>query len=136
MVSDTDTEVHYASEFSDNSESNNKNPDKLINCLEKLSVSRALNTADAIAVTTGPGSFTGIRVGLSLAKGIAFASEKKIIPIDNFTLTLNRLEKISDDTNYCILIEAKQPEYYYSLYQNGKFTESGTNNSRKSYETA
>lgn len=117
--------VHYAAEFFDGNSTTNKNPDKLIHCLEKLSKENDLNSADAIAVTIGPGSFTGIRVGISLAKGFAFGSGKKIIPINNFELSLNRLNDILPDKTYCILIEAKLPEYYFSVYENGRFTQSG-----------
>lgn len=125
MISDNKEIVHYAAEFIEPSDTLNKNPDKLIHCLEKLSTESFLNSVDAIAVTTGPGSFTGIRVGLSLAKGIAFGSDKKIIPINNFELTLNRLNEISPNITYCVLLEAKLPEYYFSVYQNGKFVNSG-----------
>ncbi len=125
MISDNNTIVHYAAEFTNPSELSNKNPDKLIHCLEKLSTEMNINSVDAIAVTTGPGSFTGIRVGLSLAKGIAFGSDKKIISINNFELTLNRLGEISPTQTYCVLLEAKLPEYYFSVYENGKFVNSG-----------
>ncbi|MEO8514384.1 MAG: tRNA (adenosine(37)-N6)-threonylcarbamoyltransferase complex dimerization subunit type 1 TsaB [Ignavibacteria bacterium] len=119
------TSVHYSSDFTDPADTLNKNPDRLIHCLEKLSTEHELSSADAIAVTTGPGSFTGIRVGLSLAKGFAFGIDKKIIPINNFELTLNRHNEIQPDILYCVLLEAKLPEYYYSLYENGKFANSG-----------
>ncbi len=126
IVNENKITIHYASEFFDTSEVTNKNPDKLIHCLEKLSTECKINSIEAIAVTTGPGSFTGIRVGLSLAKGIAFSADKKIIPINNFDLTLNRLEEISPELSYCILLEAKLPEYYFSVFKNGKFVNSGT----------
>jgi tRNA threonylcarbamoyladenosine biosynthesis protein TsaB len=126
IVNNDITVVHYASEFFDPSDITNKNPDKLIHCLEKLAAENKLNSVDAIAVTTGPGSFTGIRVGLSLAKGLAFGADKKIIPLNNFELTLNRLNEISPDISYCILLEAKLPEYYFSVFKNGKFVNSGT----------
>ena len=125
IVSDDKISVHYASEFIDPANAADKNPDKLIHCLEKLSHEHALSSVDAIAVTTGPGSFTGIRVGLSLAKGIAFGSGKKIIPINNFELTLNRLNESPAKMTYCVILEAKLPEYYYSVYENGMFVNSG-----------
>lgn len=106
--------VSKVSEFIDNN-SGNKKPDKLIHALNKISVENTINNIDAISVTTGPGSFTGIRVGLSLAKGIAFGLDKKIIPINNFLLTLNRVPQISPGKKYCVLISSKIPEYYYSI---------------------
>ena len=107
--------IVYASEFTDNTKLLIKKPDKLINCVQKLSQSFDLNLIDAIAVTIGPGSFTGIRVGLSIAKGLAFGLDKKLIPINNFKLQLNRLYNIEQNKNYCVLIDAKLPEYYYSI---------------------
>ena len=40
---------------------------------------------DRIAVTTGPGSFTGLRVGLSAARGIALAANKRVVGITTLT---------------------------------------------------
>ncbi len=125
LINDGISKVYFASEFINTEKNSDKTPDKLIHCLEKLSKEIDLNSTDAIAVTTGPGSFTGIRVGLSLAKGIAFGTEKKIIPINNFELILNRINDILHDKTYCVIIEAKLPEYYYSVYNNGKFVQSG-----------
>lgn len=126
VLSDDTSSVVYASEFIDTTGTNSKTPDKLINCLEKLSHESKLNDADAIAITIGPGSFTGIRVGLSLAKGMAFGMDKKLIAINNFDLTLNRLNDISPDKRYCVIIEAKLPEYYYAIYLNGIIEQKGS----------
>lgn len=106
-----------------------KPPDKLIQCLAEVSrrleeKDSSLEDIDAISVIIGPGSFTGIRVGLAIAKGTADALDKKIIPIDNFELALNRLESM-DDKKYCVLIPAKLPEYYFSIRKNGSEISSG-----------
>ncbi len=105
----------------------NKSPDKLIHCLNYLvSLPEVkLSEIDAVSVTIGPGSFTGIRVGIAIAKGIADSLEKKIIPVNNFELTLNRLPNIEKNKKYCILIEAKLPEYYYSIIENNNEIKSG-----------
>jgi|SRR4030095_4198716 len=119
-------EAFYISEAARFIENNSgKKPDKLINALYKISEEHDLKNIDAVCVTTGPGSFTGIRVGLSLAKGFAFGLNKKIIPIDNFRLTLNRIANIQVAKKYCILIPAKLPEYYYSCLENGASIKSG-----------
>jgi len=120
------TKVVFASEFSDTTIKPGKAPDKLIHCLDKLSVENNFENIEAIAVAAGPGSFTGIRVGLSLAKGLAFGLEKKLIPINNFELTFARLNEIQTDLTYCIIIEAKLPEYYFAVYQNGEITPKGS----------
>jgi tRNA threonylcarbamoyl adenosine modification protein YeaZ len=111
--------VSKASDFIDAANPLDKKPDKLIHCVHKISKETDLESIAAIAVTIGPGSFTGIRVGLSIAKGLALGLDKKIIPINNFTLTLNRINNILSDKQYCVLIPAKLPEYYYSIITNG-----------------
>ncbi len=107
--------IYHASEYLHSTNPRDKKPDKLINCLDDLTKENEIKETEAIAVTIGPGSFTGIRVGLSLAKGLAFGLNVKLIPITNFELTLNRLENIQTDEKYCIIIPAKLPEYYYSV---------------------
>ncbi|NOS85971.1 MAG: tRNA (adenosine(37)-N6)-threonylcarbamoyltransferase complex dimerization subunit type 1 TsaB [Ignavibacteria bacterium] len=126
IVNETEQTVVYASEFNDAVSIPGKTPDKLIHCLDKLSAKSDIKDIDAIAVTIGPGSFTGIRVGLALAKGIAFGLDKKIIPVDNFALTLNRLQEFTQAKKYCVLLEAKLPEYYFAVYENGVIIENGS----------
>jgi tRNA threonylcarbamoyladenosine biosynthesis protein TsaB len=111
--------VFYASEFVDSTDQRSKKPDKLIHCVQSLSGQTGFDSIDAIAVTIGPGSFTGIRVGLSIAKGMAFALGVKLIPIGNFELAINRVAEILKGREYCILLPAKLPEYYYSVFRNG-----------------
>ena len=98
-------------------EPHNKRPDKLIFQLKYILEKSGIKTEnlDAISAVTGPGSFTGIRIGLAIAKGLAFRMDKPIIPITNFELTLNRINKILPGKKYCVLIPAKTPEYYYSV---------------------
>ena len=52
-----------------------------------------LKSIDAIAVTIGPGSYTGLRVGLSSAKGIAYALDKPLIPIGTLEVMAHAAEK-------------------------------------------
>ncbi len=44
----------------------------------------SLDRVDAIAISIGPGSFTGLRIGLSTAKGLSFALDKPIVAVATF----------------------------------------------------
>ncbi len=118
---------HIISKAADFIEENqiSKKPDKLINCVEDISKKHNLKDVDAIAVTIGPGSFTGIRVGLSIAKGLALALTKKITPLNSFDIIYNRIRNEKPENLYCVLIEAKLPEYYYCIFKNSVQIKSG-----------
>ncbi len=74
---------------------------------------------DKIAVSIGPGSFTGLRVGLSTAKGLAYASKKPIIPVSTLkALAYNViLHKIQTTALILPLLDARREEFYCSLYK-------------------
>lgn len=74
-----------------------------------------INGIDKIAVAIGPGSFTGVRIALGIAKGLAMALNKPLIAINE----LDILEAIaSDNENEIIpLIDARKERVYYK-YQN------------------
>ena len=73
-----------------------------------------LSSIDALAVTKGPGSFTGLRIGSATAKGLALALDKPIIPIptvDAIAYNLYGVEKI-----ICPMMDAKRKQVYTGLY--------------------
>ena len=74
-----------------------------------------INDIDKIAVTLGPGSFTGVRIALGIAKGLAMALNKPLIAVNE----LDVLEAIaSGNENEIIpLIDARKERVYYK-YQN------------------
>lgn len=88
------------------------------NLLQKLKLS--LHQIDAIAVTLGPGSYTGIRVGLASAKGLCFALNKPLIGIN--TLQLMALQVIintefaNENVLYCPMIDARRMEVFTAVY--------------------
>jgi len=75
----------------------------------------SLNQIDAVTVVNGPGSYTGLRVGLSAAKGICYALNKPLICIN----TLEWLAKNIHDEKVdliCPMIDARRMEVYTALY--------------------
>lgn len=72
-----------------------------------------LNDIDKIFVVNGPGSFTGIRVGVTVAKTIAWCLKKEIIPISS----LEVLATTQVTTKYCIpMIDARRGNVFAGIY--------------------
>jgi tRNA threonylcarbamoyladenosine biosynthesis protein TsaB len=71
---------------------------------------------DAIAVSIGPGSFTGLRVGLGLAKGIAYAGGLRLVAVP----TLEALAWVADAAcgeTICAALDARKREVYAALFR-------------------
>ncbi|WGR94568.1 tRNA (adenosine(37)-N6)-threonylcarbamoyltransferase complex dimerization subunit type 1 TsaB [Bradyrhizobium sp. ISRA443] len=75
----------------------------------------AFTALDRIAVTTGPGSFTGLRVGLSAARGIALAAEKPIVGLT--TLAAYAAPVVAENGEHPILsaIDARHDHVYFQV---------------------
>lgn len=70
---------------------------------------------DAVAVTNGPGSYTGLRIGSSTVKGLAMVWDKPIIPVPTVdTLAANYADY---DGLICPLMDARRGQVYTGLYQ-------------------
>jgi tRNA threonylcarbamoyl adenosine modification protein YeaZ len=84
--------------------------------LEEANVS--INEIDCFAVDIGPGSFTGVRIGVSLVNAMAFALNKPVIPVDS----LLALYEAADERELpvaCIL-DARNGNGYAALYRAGE----------------
>lgn len=76
---------------------------------------------DRIAVTRGPGSFTGIRIGLAAARGLGLALNKPVIGVDRFRLYHAALRPASD---LLVILDSKRDELFCRLFPvNGNITE-------------
>lgn len=82
----------------------------------------ALKDIDAIAVTAGPGSYTGLRVGLASAKGLCYALNKPLIMLNTLeVLTASALYQQRDkaangSTLFCPMIDARRMEVFTAIY--------------------
>lgn len=73
----------------------------------------------AIVVSAGPGSYTGLRVGLSSAKGLCYALNIPLIAINTLEMLANDLinnTEGSDTTLYCPMIDARRMEVFTAVY--------------------
>lgn len=75
----------------------------------------ALSELEAIAVTTGPGSFTGLRIGLATAKGLALAQGKPLIGVPTLDAMAHGLGWIPGLV--CPVLNARRGEVYASFYR-------------------
>ena len=76
-------------------------------------------TLDAVAVSSGPGSYTGLRIGVSVAKGLCFGYGIPLIGIRTLDIlaaaAVARPETAPDD-RFCAMLDARRMEVYASLY--------------------
>ena len=91
--------------------------EKLLPAIEKIMAARKISFSEIsrIAVSTGPGSFTGLRIGLTVARTLAQMLRKKVVGIP----TLDCLAAMvpAQEALICPLIAAIQGQVYYALYQ-------------------
>ncbi len=73
-----------------------------------------LSQIEAFAVTIGPGSFTGIRIGLAFVKGLAFSQNKKVVGVSSL---LALVEGAKEEGVFCPLIDARREEVYGAVYE-------------------
>ncbi|NOZ69152.1 MAG: tRNA (adenosine(37)-N6)-threonylcarbamoyltransferase complex dimerization subunit type 1 TsaB [Deferribacteres bacterium] len=74
-----------------------------------------IHEIDAFAVSIGPGSFTGLRIGLSTVKGLSYATDKPVVPVptlDAFAMSLPFCSYV-----ICPMLDARKNEVYAALYR-------------------
>ena len=83
---------------------------------------KIFNDLDAVAVSMGPGSYTGLRIGVSTAKGLCYALDRPLIAINTLeAMTAGFKQKcfsVNANTLFCPMIDARRMEVYYSIFDN------------------
>lgn len=96
--------------------------------LQKTSLTYAM--LDAVAVSKGPGSYTGLRIGVSFAKGLCYALQKPLIAyptLQGMALGVAGQHPLQDNAILCPMIDARRMEAYYALFDHsGNFLQTET----------
>ena len=74
---------------------------------------------DAVAVSCGPGSYTGLRIGVSMAKGICYGRNLKLIAVPTLELMCVPVllrEMVEENALLCPMIDARRMEVYAGIY--------------------
>ena len=71
-----------------------------------------LKNLSAVSVASGPGSYTGLRIGAATAKGLCYALEIPLIAIDALTCLTELAKEKYNDKNFCAVIDARRMEVY------------------------
>ena len=92
---------------------------RLLNGIERLMTDAGIgwDQIDALAVSSGPGSFTGLRIGLSTAKGLAMATGKVLIGVPTLDGLASQFACM--DSLICPILDARKKEVYAALYRTG-----------------
>ncbi|MEG0035315.1 MAG: tRNA (adenosine(37)-N6)-threonylcarbamoyltransferase complex dimerization subunit type 1 TsaB, partial [Oscillospiraceae bacterium] len=85
------------------------------NMLKNLDLSLA--DIDLIAVAQGPGSFTGVRIGVSTVKGLAWASEKPVCGVSTLAAMAYNGLTAPEGSIICCVMDARRNQFYNALFE-------------------
>ena len=88
--------------------------DLMLNCR------KSLNELDAISVSIGPGSYTGLRIGLSVAKGLCFGLEIPLITVGTLDSLLSIAKYKYPNSVLCACIDARRLEVYSKILSSNR----------------
>lgn len=74
-----------------------------------------MGSIDAVAITEGPGSYTGLRIGMATAKGICYALNKPLITLNTLQVMASAAKGTNTDM-LCPMIDARRMEVFTAIY--------------------
>ncbi len=92
--------------------------ERLLPMIESLLAEAGLEYGDldGLAVTIGPGAFTGLRIGLAAAKGLGLALDLPVIGVNSFDAVAARVPPgVCKKQNLAVLLESKRSDFYFQL---------------------
>ncbi len=79
---------------------------------------KTLLNLDAVAVSKGPGSYTGLRIGVSAAKGLCYALNIPLLSVDTLTSIAHQYKSLDFSDGYIIpILDARRMEVYTSIFR-------------------
>ncbi len=126
LAIDTSTEncsvalVHDGKLTTRNIESPREHSQKLLPFVEEVLDRAGVSLAelDGLVVGAGPGSFTGVRIGVSMAQGLAFSADLPVYPVCSLQALAQQAIRKNDVAGVVACIDARMGEVYYALYAN------------------
>lgn len=77
----------------------------------------SLKDLKAVAVSSGPGSYTGLRIGVSVAKGLCYALDIPLISVDTLlSMAVGAVSAYEESVLYCPMLDARRMEVYCAVY--------------------
>lgn len=76
-----------------------------------------LHQLDAIAVGRGPGAFTGVRIAISIAQGLAFAADLPVVPISTLAALALNAARETGQTRIATALDARMGEVYWGTWE-------------------
>ncbi len=108
----------------------NSHSSKLSILIDELLKESGLNPMqlDAVAVSAGPGSYTGLRIGVSTAKGICYALEKPLLSVDTLESFAYGMKTLRPgfEGYFCPMIDARRMEVYSAVFESNLTLARGT----------
>ncbi len=86
-------------------------------CMEEIGINK--EELSAVAVSSGPGSYTGLRIGYSTAKGLCYALDIPIIAVDtllSMAMAVEKEQTLNEQKWVCPMIDARRMEVYMALF--------------------
>ncbi len=90
-----------------------------------------LNNIDYFAAGVGPGSFTGLRIGVTIIKTLAWATKRNVIPISSLELLISSLDKeLIDEKSILVpVVDARTGKLFCAIFDKEKVKQVDTNQS-------